>query len=477
MAEEFDVSSRLGEGMPAVENLQHYVWACHRLGYRHPELTQHAAHVRDRYGSEDGMDLFALQADWRALESAVRASQDALQVQQRQASALSVAWQGAGAEASRDFLRRHDEASRTAAALVSTAMEALGAVRETLWRVVDVKVDAVVAIESRAQAQRADWLAAAATVRTGVGDRAVAAELVDQAVKPFVESSVGSDWLAVMRAATTSVTDAYQRAVAEIAAERQPVFDMPGDIGPTWGPAPARVQAKAVLEEDLSAAPSAAAPATTLSSAWSPPPAAVAVPPPPMPPAAAESLAPARVPAGPTLPPELPLPGMGSGPEFGGGLSGFGQQLADSLSGLLGGTGGFVPEIPEMDFPDLDDPPDLEEAEEAEEADDPDDADDADDPDDADDAEEADADDEEADADDEEATDGEAGDGELGEFEATADSVSVPPPIPAPPPTPASPPAEPLPPADLPPADPVAARQTPCAIAAGEVPQVGDPPE
>ena len=96
MAEEFDVSSRLGEGMPAVENLQHYVWACHRLGYRHPELTQHAAHVRDRYGSEDGMDLFALQADWRALESAVRDSQDALQVQQRQASALSVAWQGAG---------------------------------------------------------------------------------------------------------------------------------------------------------------------------------------------------------------------------------------------------------------------------------------------------------------------------------------------------------------------------------------------
>ncbi|MCH9728744.1 MAG: hypothetical protein K0U84_03505, partial [Actinomycetia bacterium] len=137
MAEELDVSTRLGEGMPAVENLQRYVWACHQLGYRHPGLTQHAAQVRDRYGSEDGMDLFALQADWRALESAVRASQDALQVQQRQASALSVVWQGAGAEASRDFLRRHDEASRTAVALVSTAMEALGAVRETLWRVVD----------------------------------------------------------------------------------------------------------------------------------------------------------------------------------------------------------------------------------------------------------------------------------------------------------------------------------------------------
>ncbi|MEE9243422.1 MAG: hypothetical protein V3U55_05185, partial [Mycobacterium sp.] len=150
---------------------------------------------------------------------------------------------------------------------VSTAMEALGAVREALWRVVDAKVDAVVGIESRAQAQRADWLAASATVRTGVGDRAVAAQLVDQAVKPFVESSVGSDCLAVMRTATTAVTDAYQRAVAEIVAERQPVFEMPGDIEPALGPAPVRVQAKAVLEEGLSATSSAAAPATTLSSA------------------------------------------------------------------------------------------------------------------------------------------------------------------------------------------------------------------
>ncbi|MCH9735145.1 MAG: hypothetical protein K0U78_11420, partial [Actinomycetia bacterium] len=400
MAERFDVASRLGEGTPAVENLQHYVWACHQLGYQHPELTLHAAQVRGRYGSEDGMDLFALQADWLALENAVRASQDALEAQDRQASALSAAWQGAGAEASRDFLRRHDEASRAAAELVGTAMEALGALRQSLWLVVDAKVDAVVAIEGRAQAQRADWLAAAATVTTGVGDRTAAAELVDQAVKPFVESSVGRDWLTAMRTATTSAADAYRRAIAEIGAEGRPVFDMPGEVEPTWGQA--RAEARVGLEEDVSAAPSAGlvAPATTPASAWSPPGATVVVPPPmppvaaeslapvevpaeppvrpataeslapvevpaepPVPPAGAESLAPVEVPAEPALPAVSPLPSLGSAmPGFGGGLSGFRRQFADMLGGLLGGTGGFVPETADIGFPELDGPADREDA-------------------------------------------------------------------------------------------------------------------
>ncbi|MGB7504322.1 MAG: hypothetical protein WA965_02665, partial [Mycobacterium sp.] len=72
MAEKFDVSARLADGMPAVDNLQRYVSACHRLGYQHPDLTLHDTQLRDWYGTEGGMDLAALQGDWAALDAAAR---------------------------------------------------------------------------------------------------------------------------------------------------------------------------------------------------------------------------------------------------------------------------------------------------------------------------------------------------------------------------------------------------------------------
>ena len=78
---------------------------------------------------------------------------------------------GHGAEASREFLRRHGEASAAAVAAVRTAAEALAALRDSLWHTVDGKVATALAIEDRRLAQRAEWLAAAQTVMTGAGDR------------------------------------------------------------------------------------------------------------------------------------------------------------------------------------------------------------------------------------------------------------------------------------------------------------------
>ena len=87
MVEKYSVPSRLAEGRPAVEAVQNYVWACHLLGYQHPDLTLHAAQVRDWYDSEAGMDLVALQADCVAFDAAVGSTQDALGIQDRQLSA------------------------------------------------------------------------------------------------------------------------------------------------------------------------------------------------------------------------------------------------------------------------------------------------------------------------------------------------------------------------------------------------------
>ena len=236
MAEKFDVASRLAEGRPAVDNIGNYVWAAHLLGYQQPDLTLHASQVRDWYTGEDGLDLRALDADCAALEAAAAATGNALRLQDDQLAALSGAWQGRGADASREFLMRHADASAAAAAGVRTAAEALTALRDNLWQMVDGKVAAAMAIDDRRLAERADWLAAAKTVTTGAGDRAVASELIDQEVKPFVDNDIRSDWLSAMRTTTASVAASYDAATAGLAAEPAAVFQVPGELGPAWSP-------------------------------------------------------------------------------------------------------------------------------------------------------------------------------------------------------------------------------------------------
>lgn len=451
--ENYDVASRLAQGRPAVDTVQRYVWACHQLGYQHQDLTLHPSQVRDGYGTEDGMDLGALQRGCVALEAAVHASQDALAVQDRQFTQLSAVWQGMGGGAAQDFLRRHGDASAAVAAAVRTAADALATLREDLWREVGTKADAVVAIEARAANTRADWLAAATTVTSGVGDRSAASELVDTAVKPFVDSSIRADWLAAMHATVTAVTAAYERALSEMAAERPPVFDVPGALGPTLTPP------EPVCDDEPSAPPAAAASpaaAATAPSSWTGPapvPAPAAMPPAEPVPAAAMPPVPPAVP--PPVPPAGPLgsgiPGMG-----GSALPGIGQPFTDALSGLLGAGSSGLPE-PSLPKPDLPDLPDLPEPD-LPEPDDPDEEEALDDPE----GEAAEAAEEEAGEEPEEAV-------VIGDAEAAPDPCE---PAATPPPPP-PPPAEPLP----TPAEPVTAEQTPCEIAADEVPQVGEPAE
>jgi hypothetical protein len=329
MAEKLDVASRLAEGRPAVDNIQTYVLACHVVGYANPDLTLHASQVSDWYGSEDGLDLRALDADCGALEAAVAATEDALTRQDDQLGALSAAWQGRSADLSRDFLRLHGEASAAAAAAVRTTADALAALRDNLWHTVDEKVAAAIAAEGRAPDE---WLAAARTVTTGAGDRAAASERIDQEVKPFVDNDIRTGWLTAMRSAMAAVTHSYDGATAELTAEPDAVFEVPGDLGPSWTPPPrddlaptVPAGASAVLPPSAAAPPSWGAPAAPLMSAPAPPPTAPA----PLPPVDAGSTAPAMA-----APPSAPS--LGGLPEVGGGLSGLGQQLADAFGSLLG---------------------------------------------------------------------------------------------------------------------------------------------
>jgi hypothetical protein len=439
MAEKLDVASRLAEGRPAVDNIQTYVLACHVLGYANPDLTLHASQVSDWYGSEDGLDLRALDADCGALEAAVAATEDALTRQDDQLGALSAAWQGRSADLSRDFLRLHGEASAAAAAAVRTTADALAALRDNLWHTVDEKVAAAIAAEGRAPDE---WLAAARTVTTGAGDRAAASERIDHEVKPFVDNDIRTGWLTAMRSAMAAVTDSYDAATAELTAEPDAVFEVPGDLGPSWTRpprddlAPTVPAAASAVLLPAAAPPSWGAPAAPLMSTPAPPPTAPA----PLPPVDAGSTAPAMA-----APPSAPS--LGGLPEVGGGLSGLGQQLADAFGSLLGSADDASV-----------DPADIDQSDKG-----------VDDKDDTLDDDTLDDDPEDDDEPVEPVAEEPVEPVEPCEPAAPPASIDPPPPTePAPTPVPVPPPPEPAAPLSA-----EAAAETPCEIAADELPQVG----
>ncbi|MEV0670977.1 hypothetical protein [Mycobacterium sp. NPDC050441] len=376
MAASLDVAARLDEGQAAVDTIAEYVWACHLLGFVHPDLTRYRYQVHDWYGAEDGLDLRALDAECASLAASAAVAEQALRLQDNHFQNLSQAWQGAGARASTDFLARHAASATQVAAGIRGAAATLTRLRDKLWDAVDAKASAALRIEERQAGQRGTWLAAVRTVSTGVGDRSVASELIDTQVKPFVFNDIGGDWLTAMRGTTRAVADSYAQAVAALRAETLPVFGIPGELGPVWLPSSAPAGPAVALAADAADRPSAggggggfvaapasvpsfSAPAATVPAGIAP--GAAAAGPEPIVPAAApiESAAPGLAsPAG--LGQGLGgggLPGLGGMPDIGSGLAGSGQQLADLLGGLIGSSAEDLPaDIGDLKDDDIDPP-------------------------------------------------------------------------------------------------------------------------
>jgi hypothetical protein len=468
MAESLDVSARLAEGRPAVDNIGDYVWACHLLGYQNADLTLHPAQVRDWYSSEDGLDLRALDADRAAMDAAASAAESARRLQEQQFGALSGAWQGRGGDATHEFLVRHGGASAAATSAVRDAVDALTSLRDELWRAVDEKVGTAVAIDDRRQTERPHWLAATRTVTTGTGDRAVASELIDQQVKPFVDNDIRSDWVAAMQRAMAAIAAAFDAATGALTTEPSAAFDVPGDLGPLPPSPPGSAQpvetagtAPAAWPSPPQQAPPSVGPMTP---AASPFPAAQDPVAAPMPAAAMPAPVPAAAPAGATAPamPAMPSLGdLGGGLTGGaGGLAGLGQQIADAIGGLLNQPDDALADPPDSRDDTADDAAPIDKADAAAADDKP--ADPGEKPDDA------------------AATTGDVSDAgkkpcaDEPVVESSSEEEPVPPPPPEPVPTP--PPAPmPSPPPIVapPPAQELAGVETPCEIAADELPQAG----
>ncbi len=378
MSDRFDVAARMTEGRQAVEHTQTYVSACHALGYQQPDLTAHAAQVRDTYDAESGLDLKVLDDDCAALRAAVNATDEALSVQRAQLTELATGWRGSGADSAMRFLQRHCDNAASVASRVQSAAEVCATLRDNLWQAVDSKVATTVAVDERRAAERSSWLAAAHTVTTGAGDRSVAEELIRLHVTPYVDNDIRNDWLSAVHSTAASIATSYDAAIHELTSAPDVGFEIPGDFGPSRQP---------MSDEPVRAIPVAqAGPNISLP-----------VDPVPTVPAAAQALPSSATPEPQSLstgapddvPPELaaPLSDVGGLSTGAGGLGGLGGitggiggvigNIVDGIGSLLGSLTGGLGDTsgdPLLDDPndDADDPDD--DADDAEDAADTDDA-------------------------------------------------------------------------------------------------------
>ena len=452
MAERLDVAGRLAEGQPAVERTQTYLRACQVLGYHDPELTWRPNQIRDWYDSEEGLDLRALDGDCAQLRAAVGMVMEALRMQRAQVDELAAAWTGPGAESAVAFLQRHCDAANAVATEVRAAAQRCESLRDNLWHLVDIKVATAIAIDDRTLANRPAWMAAAAAVTSGSGDRQTADELVQQQIKPYVDNDIRTEWLTAMRSARAGIATSYDMVIDKFAAAARVYFEIPEELRPGRAPfQPAPVGAPVAT---AALTPPAAGP--TL--APDPVPAGIpATPKPPTPASTSGTSGTSGTPTTPTppalgdasaLPAGLGSPAGGDGLGGLGGLSGLANRIVDEMSGLLGSAG-----------EQLNDPPGLDDALDTDDHDGPDDT--ADD-------------DDQSDAEPEKPDEIQSVKAEEAKPADTPPPPAGPPPIDPPPPA-AIPPVDPPPAAAPPPpaAAPPSGGKTPCEIAADELPKAG----
>jgi hypothetical protein len=205
--------------------------------------------------------------------------------------------------------------------------------RDNLWYLVDSKVATAIAIDERTRAQRQPWLASAAAVTTGMGDRPTAEEVVRQQINPHVDNEIRDDWLTTMRSTEAGVATSYDMVIRRMAAAAAARFESPGDLGPGYRPFPpaspsAPTSAAAVAPAMFPGLPADPAPAPAMTTAPAPAPAIPATPLPDLGSALGDASA---MPAG-------DFGGLGGSGGLGGagGLGGLASRIVDAMGSLLG---------------------------------------------------------------------------------------------------------------------------------------------
>lgn len=220
-----DVAAKLAQGAAAVGAIETYVAASQAVGLPAGGLT--VAGVRELYAAEAGMRLDAIAADSDALAKLADTAEEGMRLEAEACDAVRESWQGASGTAAAEFVERHLAGGAALVAALRDASAALRSLRDELAALVEHKVGTAVDFDDRRAAEHPVWLAEAEAVLQGLADD-VAVEVVARHISPFVDGDVQSDWMPAMRDATDSVAAAYDEAVTRLSDRPGPQFASPG---------------------------------------------------------------------------------------------------------------------------------------------------------------------------------------------------------------------------------------------------------
>ncbi len=263
-----DVAAKLAQGAAAVGAIEKYVAASHAVGC--PAAGLSVAGVRELYASEAGLRLDALDADSEALAGLADAAEEGMRLEAEAHESVRQAWQGASGTVAAEFIERHLATGSAVVESLRDASTALRSLRDELAGLVEQKVGAAVHFDDRWAAEHPVWLAEAEAVLQGLADD-IAVEVVSRQISPYIDGDVQSAWIPAMRDATDSVSTAYDGAVARLS-DRPAAHVDDAHFGDAGTGAPSAAPLPAAAPPQSGAAAQAAWPqwASGLSSAMSP---------------------------------------------------------------------------------------------------------------------------------------------------------------------------------------------------------------
>lgn len=240
MAGKYDIESLRSEGIQAIANSQNYTTTAIRgngkspVTITNPDLTANERQLFDWYDMDAGMDLNKLGADLELFKSAVTTMKSAAERQHGQLQQLMGMWEGKGSEAANQFLRTHNSTADAVTKEFGQVSTGLDGLRETLWTIVDLKKQASTMVDGLVT-DRASFDSAVATYKTGTGDRSVADETNATKIGPHVQQNIEGKWLPAMKAAWGKGGEAYDTFTSALKQELPAEFkNPPGQLGPEY---------------------------------------------------------------------------------------------------------------------------------------------------------------------------------------------------------------------------------------------------
>ncbi|MFA4080273.1 hypothetical protein ONA92_00975 [Mycobacteroides salmoniphilum] len=240
MAGKYDIESLRSEGIQAIANSQNYTTTAIRgngkspVTITNPDLTANERQLFDWYDMDAGMDLNKLGADLELFKGAVTMMKAAAERQHGQLQQLMGMWEGQGSEAANQFLRTHNSTADAVTKEFGQVSTGLDGLREALWAIVDLKKQASNLVDGLVT-DRASFDSAVATYKTGTGDKSVADETNATKIGPHVQQNIEGKWLPAMKLAWGKGGEAYDTLINALKQELPPEFkNPPGQLGPEY---------------------------------------------------------------------------------------------------------------------------------------------------------------------------------------------------------------------------------------------------